>query len=271
MAKKKTKFKLKLIYDSPVTVTFALTALILFLLDSFVLKEKLGGTFLLSPTLADGNMPFSFSNPKSYVQLICYVFGYASQVSFLTNMIFLLLIGPRMEELYGSVVIGIMMFVASLFSGVLTASCCKNSIKGTASIVLMLILLEVFMQFSKKKLQVSSILLIVLFVTSEILGKNPNGFIGILITFAGGLCGSLFAFLTSPKARAAKKADKEKKGSASNSFNDEKFDGYDFENLDESAAEISKREKKSIFGKKKSKASKKGSDDDTTVIGTIEL
>ena len=114
MAKKrsKSKSKYKFNYDAPVSLTFVLVAVILFLLDSLLLKGKLNSEYLLSPTAGAGSLPFDFKNFFSYLRLLLYVFGGTEPFIFLSNLIFIVLLGPEMETRYGSVVIGIMIFVS---------------------------------------------------------------------------------------------------------------------------------------------------------------
>lgn len=204
MSKKSFKFPAKFSYDAPVTLTFALISVVIFLLNSFIFKQKMD-TIIASPTTAAGALAFSASNFMSYLRILLYPFGSISSTALVSNLIFILLLGPSMEERYGSVIIGIMMCVSTIFSGVLTACFCTISLKGAIPIVFMLIFLNSFMSISKKKIPLSFVMAFILFIVLGISEKNPNGAIGIIINIAGGLCGSLFAFLTSPKARAEKK------------------------------------------------------------------
>ena len=242
MAKK--KIKLKFVYDAPVTLSFALAVLVIFILDTFVFKGKLSGQWLLSPTAAGGVLPFAFSDFGSILRLFLHIFGYTDAPFLVCNLIFILLLGPAMEERYGSVIIGIMIFVAALFSGVLYACFCRVPACGAEPVVFMLVLLSCLMHLSRSKISASSIAVIALFVCMLVLRKNLNGPVGVVIVAAGGLCGSLFAFLTSPKARKAKKNE-----AALSEFNDENSPRF------------------SVKSTRKPKAY----DDETTVVGTLEL
>ena len=148
---------------------------------------------------------------------------------------------------------GTYIFVSSLFSGVLNACFCKNPVGGAEPVVFMLILLWTMMHLSRSKISASSIAVIALFICMEFFAKNPNGIIGVVIVAAGGLCGSLFAFLTSPKAHKAKKNE-----AALQEFNDEASPRFTAK---------STKPKKSLFGRKKSA----DIDSETTVVGSIEL
>lgn len=248
----KKKLKLKFQYDSPVMLTFAFISLIIFVLDTFAFKGKLKDVWLITPTVADGAFPFAFSDFRSIIRLFIHVFGYGDNYILLCNLIFILLLGPQMEERYGSVIIGIMIFVAALFSGVLNACFCQNPVCGAEPVVFMLILLWTMMHLSRSKISASAVAVIALFIAMLVFRKNPNGVVGVVIVAAGGLCGSLFAFLTSPKAHKAKKNE-----DALAEFNDEASPRFSV---------------KSSGGKSKWGAKKqKNFDEETTVVGSIEL
>jgi membrane associated rhomboid family serine protease len=206
MAKKKIKFTYKVFLDAPVPVFFVVISAIVFLVDFLLTKNNSSLNLTSSPTAAGGALPFVLSQPLSYLRLILYVFGFANPQLLLIDLILIMLLGPSIEERYGSIVIGIMMAVSALFAGVLNACFCKTSLRGASCIIFMLIFLNSFMSLSKKKIPLSFIFVIALYIAREFFEKSSSGLVGILICLAGGLCGSLFAFLTSPKARAEKKA-----------------------------------------------------------------
>lgn len=248
----KKKLKLKFVYDAPVTLSFALVALLIFVLDTFAFKGSFSGQWLLTPTAEGGVLPFAFSDFRSIVRLFLHVFGYTDAPFLICNLIFILLLGPSMEERYGSVIIGIMIFVAALFSGVLNACFCKVPACGAEPIVFMLVLLCTMMHLSRSNISASSLAVIALFICMLVLRKNPNGVVGVVIIAAGGLCGSLFAFLTSPKARKAKKNE-----AALSEFNDANSPRFSTKSTGKVARRTSRRQN--------------NIDDETTVVGTLEL
>ena len=252
----KKKLKLKFQYDSPVMLTFAFITLIIFILDTFVFKGKLKDVWLITPTAAGGQFPFAFSDLRSILRLFIHVFGYTESPVLVCNLIFILLLGPQMEDRYGSVIIGIMIFVSALFSGVLNACFCTNAVSGAEPVVFMLILLWTMMQLSRSKISASAIAVIALFITMLVFRKNPNGVVGVAVVAAGGLCGSLFAFLASPKARKAKKNE-----AALAEFRDESSPRFSIKSTGKGS------------GKSGIKSGNKKSYDDSeeTVIGSIEL
>ncbi|BDC94281.1 rhomboid family intramembrane serine protease [Treponema bryantii] len=203
MSKKKFKINLKVSYDAPVTLSFVIICAVLFLLNSFAIKNGSMEKILASPTTQAGVLPFIVKQPLSYIRLLLYIFGAGDGSVLITNLILIMLLGPAMEERYGSVIIGIMIFVSALFAGVLNACFCVESLQGAVPVVCMMIFLNAFMSFSKKTFPLSFAAVIILFIFLEIF--TGAGAVKIIICIAGGLCGSLFAFLTSPKVKASKK------------------------------------------------------------------
>lgn len=203
MARK--KLSLKFSYDAPVSLSMAILILVLFLIDTLIIKKPLIAQCIQAPTVGAGSAPFAFSSPKALLGVLFHIFSYMDFNLLLCDLIFIMLLGPFMEERYGSVIIGIMIFVASLFSGVLNACFCKFPASGSTCVVFMLILLDAMMNISKKKISASSIAVLILFIIRLYLVKNENGIIDVIIVIAGGLCGSLLAFMASPKARKTRK------------------------------------------------------------------
>lgn len=255
MARK--KINLKLSYDAPVTLTFSLVCIVVYLLDTFLLKSFLTNNILSSPTTGEGAFPFVFSNFASYPRLVLYVFSSKSISLLLANTIFILMLGPSMEERYGSVVVGIMIAVSALFAGVLNACFCKNSLQGSAPIVFMMIFLNAFMAFTKKKLPISFICIIAMYIAFECIQQGAGGIVGVIINVAGGLCGSLFAFLTSPKARAESRYNKkiEEVDSASPRFK----------------KDPQKRTTKSTRKRNDDRTIVQSNDNDETIVGTLKF
>ena len=263
MAKKKFNLNIKVAYDAPVTLSFVIVCAILFLINMLLAKSgKSAGLekLLASPTAQAGSLPFIVKQPLSYLRLLLYIFGSeAGQASVLfTNLILIMLLGPAMEERYGSVIIGIMIFVSALFAGVLNACFCETSLVGAVPLVSMMIFLNAFMSFSKKKFPLSFAAVMVLFVLLQIF--SGAGAVQIIICIAGGLCGSLFAFLTSPKMKAEKKATKSEGGTDGSGRRGGLLSRA------EKAAYAEELDRNSPRNKKPS-----DDDDETTVVGTLQF
>ena len=261
MAKKKFNLNIKVAYDAPVTLSFVIICAIIFLLNMFLAKSgKAAGLekIFASPTSQAGVLPFIPTAPLSYVRLLFYIFGAGQASAMFTNLILIMLLGPAMEERYGSVIIGIMIFVSALFAGVLNACFSTECLAGAVPVVSMMIFLNAFMSFSKKKFPLSFVAVMVLFVVLQVV--NGAGAVKIIICIAGGLCGSLFAFLTSPKMKAEKKASKSGSSGNGNGGNGGLL------NRAEKIAYAEELDRNSPRNRKSS-----DDDDETTVVGTLKF
>ena len=92
----------------------------------------------------------------------------------------------------------------------------------------------------------------------QVSDKKLSGIVGLIICITGGLCGSLFAFLTSPKARAEKKSDKTSKPISSMT-------------AEEKTAFLEELDSQSPRNRANKTKKSDSNDDDTTVIGTIKF
>ena len=209
MAKKKNSSKI--LIDSYVSIGFVTISLLLLLLDLFVVKGKIS-SFLASPINAsfieNGVVANAFdpTSVKSYIQMIFYVFAPSNVNVLIPSLIFIMLLGPTLEDRYGITVIGIMIFICALFSGVLNTCFCKTSLTGPSCIVYMMIFLNIFFSLIKKKIPLSFVIIFVLLIIKDVMTNKDV--ITLIINICGGLCGSLLAFLSSPKVRATKKENK---------------------------------------------------------------
>ena len=108
---KRAKFTLQLQYNSPVILTFFLLSLLVLFLGQWTNGWTTMHLFCVYRS--------SFKDPLFYVRLFGHVLGHASWDHFLNNMLLLLVIGPPMEEKYGSIPLLEGIVFTALVSGVL--------------------------------------------------------------------------------------------------------------------------------------------------------
>lgn len=158
-----------------------------------------------------------------------------------------------MEERYGSPAVLLMTLLCSIVSGVLNACLLPQSMFGAASVAMMLILLSSITSIAKNEIHLSSLLTFIVCLTGNLYLSSLDGgltrfaVIGLFVQLAGALAGSMAGFLTAPKARRSSAASKASDTS---------------ERLREIDEESPR--KKSFWGNKKA-------DDETTVIGSINI
>ncbi len=196
------KKKMHLTFNAPVTLTFALLSAFILLIDT----TFLGGKLIPAVFTVPGKEDFNFYSGLDYFRLISHVFGHSDWNHFLGNFSFILLLGPLMEERYGSKMLLVMVVVTALVTGVINSCLIPRGLHGASGIVFMLIVLSSIITINKNEIPLSFIFIVALYLGREIINAGSNESISAIAHIAGGLCGSLFGFLVAPKSK--KNADK---------------------------------------------------------------
>ena len=153
----------------------------------------------------------SLKDPLFYIRLFGHVLGHAGWEHFLNNMLLLLVVGPPMEEKYGSkALLGGILFTA-LVTGVLQCVLFpRTGLLGASGIVFMLIMLSSLAGFSGG-IPVTMLLVAALYFGQQVydiilVHDNVANFMHIV----GGLCGTAFGYYSRcPAANAVADASSE--------------------------------------------------------------
>lgn len=178
----------RLQYNAPVTLTFFFLSLAVLLLD-----QATGGWTTLNLFCVYRS---PLTDPLFYVRLFGHVLGHADWNHFLNNMLLLLVIGPPMEEKYGSRPLLLGLLATALISGVLQCILFPGTaLLGASGIVFMLIMLS-----SLAGMRSGSIPLTLLLVAALYLGQQVYAMLFVrdqvanFMHIIGGLCGTGFGF-----------------------------------------------------------------------------
>ena len=171
-------------YNSPVILTFFLLSLGVLFLGQYT-----GGwttTHLFSVYRS------SLKDPLFYIRLFGHVLGHGSWDHFLNNMLLLLVVGPPMEEKYGSLPLLKGILLTALISGILQCALFpRTALLGASGIVFMLIMLASLSGFSGG-IPVTMLLVAALYLGQQIydiifVRDNVANFMHIV----GGVCGTV--------------------------------------------------------------------------------
>jgi rhomboid protease GluP len=187
---------LRIRYNSPVILTFAILCAVVLLIDQISGGIFIRTFFTLPPY-------FNARSFLSWLTLFTYVIGHVSWAHLIGNFSFILLIGPVLEEKYGSLPLLLMMLVTALATAVLNMLFVKAGLLGASGIAFMLILLSSFTNIRQGDIPITFILIIALYLVREFVNALTPNTVSELAHVAGGLIGGLFGFLFS---RAEKKA-----------------------------------------------------------------
>ncbi|MDF1694340.1 MAG: rhomboid family intramembrane serine protease [Saprospiraceae bacterium] len=173
-------------YNSPVILTFALLCSAIFF-GNTVSKD------LTTQYFAVGNS-VNLADPVSIFNLFSHVLGHGSMEHLLGNMTFILLLGPIVEEKYGSKFTLIMIIITALITGLLNITFFNTGLLGASGIVFMLILLVSFTNVKGGQIPLTFILVALLFIGKEVVQSLNSDNVSQFAHIIGGICGSFFGF-----------------------------------------------------------------------------
>lgn len=182
------KKKLKITFNSPVTLGFA--AICLF---ATILSYVAGGVI---NQLVFMTYRAPMNSPMMYVRLLFHVFGHVDFEHFMGNVCYILLLGPLLEEKYSSKVLAIVIAVTAVITGIVNNVCFPEvALCGASGVVFAFILLSSFTSFKEGEVPLTFILVALLFVGQEIVqGLTIVDNISNMAHIVGGMIGAALGF-----------------------------------------------------------------------------
>lgn len=175
-------------YNSPVILTFTFLAFI-----SYILGKATVG---VSTKYFFTNYRTSLTDPMQYIRLFSYVFGHVNWSHFANNFLIVLLVGPMVEEKYGSNNLIEMIAFTALITGIINTLFFNTGLLGASGIVFMLILLSSFANTKSGKIPLTLILVTIFFLGREVLNSIfATDNISHSAHILGGLCGGILGHL----------------------------------------------------------------------------
>lgn len=177
----------KINYNSPVVLTFSLISFISLILGHLTNGESTKMFFMIFPS--------SLTDPLLYLRLFTHVIGHADLNHFVSNFLIILLVGPMLEEKYGSKNLLVMIIITALITGLINIIFFSNALLGASGVVFMMILLSSFTNLDSGKIPFTFILVVILFLGKEIIsGLFTKDNISQFAHIIGGICGGVFGF-----------------------------------------------------------------------------
>lgn len=151
----------KISFNSPVILTFSLICLVALILG--IVTNGATTTSLFSVYRAP------LTSPLTYIRFIGHVFGHANVEHFLGNITLLLVIGPMLEEKYGSANIIFVFLVTALITGIINFIFFPQvQLLGASGIVFACILLTSFTGFKDGKIPLTFILVAIVYIGGQV-------------------------------------------------------------------------------------------------------
>lgn len=181
-------------YNAPVVLSF-------FFLSFFA---------LVLSTLTKGNsniLLFSvyrapLTNPLTFFRILGHVLGHSSLSHFSSNMMLWLIVGPNLEEKYGSKNLATMIVITAVVTGIIQMLLFPTILLGASGVVFMAIILASFGRISNGKIPMTLVMVVLIYLGNEIyLALFVNDNISQITHIVGGLLGMVFGFYLNPNQK----------------------------------------------------------------------
>jgi membrane associated rhomboid family serine protease len=182
---------MKLDYNVPVLLTFVLLAVIVQTIDTIV--PGVTANFFSTRGV------MSWSNPLDYFRLVSHVVGHGGWEHLMGNMMFLLLLGPMLEEKYGSDGMLMMIGFTAIITGIINNILFNVGVAGASGIVFLMIILSSLADVKKGTIPLTFIIVFVMYLGKECLSMFKDDNISQASHIIGGIVGSGFGFSIAKK------------------------------------------------------------------------
>ena len=179
---------MQLQYNSPVILTFFLLSL-----GALFLGQWTGGWTTKHLFCVYRG---SLKDPLFYIRLFGHVLGHSGYSHYMNNMLLLLLVGPGLEEKYGSLNLLMTILVTALVTGLVQFIFFPGTaLLGASGVVFMMIVLNSFTEMRRGGIPLTMLLVVALYLGNEVVdGLSESDNISQMTHIVGGLCGIVFGF-----------------------------------------------------------------------------
>ena len=182
------KKKFKITFNAPVVLTFVVICFIATILGIITQGRSTQAVFMTYHS--------SLKNPMTYIRFITHVFGHSGWGHFIENASYLLLLGPMLEEKYGSDRIIIVIAITALATGLINYIFFGNvALCGASGVVFAFIVLASFTGFKAGEIPLTFILVVIIFIGQQVYeGIAIQDNISNMAHIVGGIVGACVGY-----------------------------------------------------------------------------
>ena len=175
---------IRLQYNSPVVLSFALLSLLVLWLHHWTGGKSTAALFSVYRS--------SWRDPGTYPRFLLHVLGHLSYEHYIGNMMMILVVGPPLEERYGGRSLFWAIFVTALVSGLVHWLFFPGTaLMGASGIVFMMIAMSSLSGMRDGCIPLTLILVLVLYIGGEVVrGVTLSDNVSQLTHIIGGVCGA---------------------------------------------------------------------------------
>lgn len=187
--------KLKFTFNAPVTLGFVIICFIATLLG-VISNGRITQTIFMT-------YHSSLTNPMTYIRFITYIFGHSGWNHFIGNASYLLLLGPMLEEKYGSKELIEVIGVTAIATGAVNYIFFWNvGLCGASGVVFAFIILASFTGFREGEIPLTFVLVAVIFIGQQVYeGISVQNDISNMAHIVGGIVGSVLGYSLNRKSK----------------------------------------------------------------------
>ena len=143
----------------------------------------------------------SLLSPLTYLRLFTHVLGHRGWSHFMGNATYILLLGPMMEEKYGSASLAKVIVITALVTGIVNYIFFPNvALCGASGVVFAFIILTSFTGFRSGEIPLSFILIAIIFIGQQIYdGAFIRDNVSQVSHIAGGITGAVIGYAWNKK------------------------------------------------------------------------
>lgn len=189
------KRKYKITFNSSVVLSFAAACFVVMIINYIT-----GG---VSNQVAFMTYHSSLTSPMTYVRLFTHVLGHAGWEHFIGNMAYILLLGPMLEEKYGSARVLQVIAITAAVTGVINYVFFWDvALCGASGVCFAFILLSSFTSFREGEIPLTVILVAIIFLGQQIYeGIVVQDDISNMAHVFGGIVGGIIGFSLNKKSK----------------------------------------------------------------------
>lgn len=182
------KKKFKITFNAPVVLTFVVICFIATILGIITQGRSTQAVFMTYHS--------SLKNPMTYIRFITHVFGHLGWGYFIGNASYLLLLGPMLEEKYGSDRIIIVIAITALATSLINYIFFGNvALCGASGVVFAFIVLASFTGFKAGEIPLTFILVVIIFMGQQVYeGITIQDNISNMAHIVGGIVGACVGY-----------------------------------------------------------------------------
>ena len=184
-----SKKRVKLSFNAPAILAFVAICVIVQIINMITNGASNATVFSVYQS--------SLLNPLTYVRCICHVFGHADWDHLLGNMMYILILGPMIEEKYGTSNTIFVMVATALVTGIINMVFFPGvRLLGASGIVFAFILISSITTREDHTIPITFILVALLYIGQQVYqGVFQKDNLSQMAHIVGGLVGSVLGFI----------------------------------------------------------------------------